>query len=383
MAEVQEVIEGEIEEGRMVENPNIQALMQISEAEVNQQIMTARAYPRSLTNFRRQMREMVTYDQETAKSCLYALKRGNKIIEGPSIRFAESAYQCWGNCRVGARITDIGDEFITAQGFVWDLEKNIALAFEVLRRITDSKGERYGDDMIMVTGNAAGSIALRNAILKGIPRVVWNESYQAARRTAVGAGEKFSEKREELVAAFGEFGVEPVQVFGLLGVKGVQDVTYEHLMFLAGIHNAIKEGDQRAEEVFAVQNMSHPQEVKPPKQKGTAFERIVVDPKGKPDDKRPTPDKVEEKAAVFAGGVDAKEDATVSNTREALEQERKLLVRAAYDELGAVTKVRDVPAMQDRVIEAGFMTVEEEKKWNADCDARLREIMQSAKGKPK
>lgn len=56
---------------------------------------------------------------------------------------------------------------MTAQGVFHDLERNVAITYEVRRRIVDKNGRRYKPDMIGVTANAACSIALRNAILRG------------------------------------------------------------------------------------------------------------------------------------------------------------------------------------------------------------------------
>lgn len=382
-----ETVDGELEDAVEVQaSPG--SLMQLSEAEVNRQILTARAYPRSITGFRRQMREMVTYDKDTAESCLYAYKRGIKLIQGPSINFAMSAVQCWGNVRTGSMIVSTEGDFVTAQGFFWDMEKNMAVAFQVLRRITsvdEKTGQRtrYSDDMIMVTGNAAGSIAMRNAILKGIPKTAWRESYEAAKKAAVGEFEHFATKRTEALAAFQNFGVDKEQVFGLLGVKGVEDVTYDHLMFLAGVHNAIKEGDQKAEDIFAVENMSHPDQVKPGSRRagtGNPFERNSV----KAEDPKPEATKTAEQATQKTAEPTRAEDADKRAALvEARADEVKMFVRGAYDDLMATTKVRDVPMLQERIIEAGVMDEAQEKDWIKACDARIKEIMDAAKRKPK
>lgn len=378
-------------EGQQIENPNLQTLMQLNEAEVSRQMIQSRAFPRSLTVFRRQMREMVTYDEATAQSCLYAFKRGGKQIEGPSINFAASAMQCWGNVRTGSRIVDIGDEFVTAQGFFWDMEKNMAVAFEVLRRITSvdertGKNVRFSHDMIMVTGNAAGSIALRNAILKGIPKTAWGPSYKAAQMAAIGNAELFSTKRDGMLKAFSLMGASPEQVFGLLGVKGIDDVTYDNLIFLAGVHNSIKEGDAKVDEVFAIENMANPDQVKPPRPKESAFKRDATPAEAatKPREAAANPSETRQDDAPEiirhdeqrGGGDDGKQ---VEQNDGALEADRRDFIKDAYAELAAVTKVRDIPALQDRITNAGVMSDAEEKTWAAACDAHGKNIMAAAK----
>lgn len=357
------------EEGRVIEGAEVTALTQLNAAEINQQIVTARAYPRSIVGFRRNMREMVTYDQPTALSCLYSLKRGNKMVEGPSIRFAEAAVQSWGNVRVGARIVDIGQEFITGQGFFYDLEKNTAIAVEVMRRITDRDGNRYGDDMIGVTGNAACSIALRNAILRGIPKTAWLDPYQAARNLSIGKGESITVKREEMIKAFAPLNVSKEQIFGLLGVKGLDDVSYENLMFLAGILNSIKEGEEKAEVIFAVDNMQNPDQVQPRAPRRNDFKGA---------------DKPKAEAAKPAEETKVQEQPAAEQAKaEAPNADITDLVNDLYNRLNKVARVRDVSDLQGEGVEMGIFTKEEEAEWVQRCQAKSDEIVAAAKNKNK
>jgi hypothetical protein len=139
-------------------------------AEIDTQISTAKQYPRSIKQFMSDAMAMVTLNEEVAQSCNYGLPRGGKIITGPSVRFAEIIYSAWGNARAGTRIIHEDGRFITAQGVCHDLQRNTMITKDVKRRITDKYGKTYNDDMVGVTGNAASSVALRNAILSVIPK---------------------------------------------------------------------------------------------------------------------------------------------------------------------------------------------------------------------
>ena len=154
-------------------------------AEVDTQITTARKYPRSIKRARDEIMELVTLTEDVARECVYALPRkqdGKRvIIEGPSARFAEILAHSWGNARAGARVVDDHGDFVTAQGVFHDLEKNVAITYEVKRRIVNRDGHRFSADMIGTTSNAACSIALRNAVLKGVPKALWEDAYQAAK----------------------------------------------------------------------------------------------------------------------------------------------------------------------------------------------------------
>ena len=228
----------------------------LNRSEIDTQITTAKKFPRSVTRFQAESTSLVTLSEATAEECIYALPRfdresgENKTIEGPSARFGEILAYSWGNCRVGARVVDEAGDFVTAQGVYWDLEKNTAIGYEVKRRIVNKSGKRFSADMIGVTANAACSIALRNAILKGIPKALWSPVYEKARETIMGDFQTLAVRRETVLGNFQKFGVPPERVFEKLGVVGIVDITLEHIVTLRGMLTAIKDGDSTVEDMF-------------------------------------------------------------------------------------------------------------------------------------
>jgi hypothetical protein len=222
----------------------------INGAEINQQIATAKRYPRSLKAFLNEALQMATLNERVAQECIYALPRQGKTIEGPSARLAEIIACAWGNSRAGARVVDDKGDFVTAQGVFHDLERNVAITYEVQRRITDKSGKRFNSDMIGVTANAACSIALRNAILKGVPKAFWSDIYDQARAVAVGNSQTLANRRARALQSLQKFGATPEMVFAKLGVTGEADITIDHLSTLFGIATALRDGDSTVEEVF-------------------------------------------------------------------------------------------------------------------------------------
>jgi hypothetical protein len=208
----------EVIERELPGNIDTGVLAVISKAEIDVQIATAHRFPRSVKAFRDEALAMVTLTEAIAEECIYALPRDGKTIEGPSARFAEVIISAWGNSRSGARVVDDSGEFVTAQGVFHDLQKNVAITYEVKRRITDKRGRRYNPDMIGVTANAACSIALRNAILKGVPKAFWSDIYEAARKTIMGDFQTLANRRAAALNAFQKFGVTPDRIFANLGV---------------------------------------------------------------------------------------------------------------------------------------------------------------------
>lgn len=236
----------------------IQVLSPATKGEIDMQISTAKRYPRSIKSFKEQALAMATLDEETASGCFYSMPRGGKPIEGPSARLAEIVLSAWGNVRADARVIDAGPKEITAEAMTWDLEKNVAVRVQVKRRITDKHGKRYNDDMIVVTGNAACSIALRNSVFKVIPMAFTKAVYQAARAVAIGDAKTLASKRAEMVAYFGKMGIVPERVLAVIDRKSIEDVSLDDLAVLKGLATAIKEGDTSVDEAFPDPNAPKP-----------------------------------------------------------------------------------------------------------------------------
>lgn len=253
----------EIEEGQVVSLDN-STMAIMNRSEIDQQIATAHKYPRSVKRFRDEALALVTLNESVAEGCIYSLPRGDKTIEGPSARFAEVIASAWGNSRAGTRVVSDTGDFVTAQGVFHDLERNVAITYEVQRRIVDSRGTRYKPDMIGVTANAACSIALRNAILKGVPKAFWEDMYQAARKVVMGDFQTLANKRGVVISNFQSYGILPAQIFAVLGVAGMEDISLPHLVTLRGLLTAIRDGDTTPEQAFAVQA---PAAVKMPERK--------------------------------------------------------------------------------------------------------------------
>ena len=245
------------EEERVVEAAEIitaesGTLAILTKSEIDTQIATAHKFPRSIKKFRDEAMEMVTLTERIAEECMYALPRDGKTIEGPSARFAEIIASAWGNCRAGARVVGEEADFVVAQGVFHDLERNVAITYEIKRRIVDKYNRRYKPDMIGVTANAACSIGLRNAVLKGIPKAFWADMYDAARKTAIGDAKTLTNKRTDMFAYFQKLGANAEMICATLGVSGVEDIGLEELATLKGVATAIKEGDTTVEQAFSI-----------------------------------------------------------------------------------------------------------------------------------
>ena len=244
----------DIIETQQVEVVANDALASIERAQVDVQIATARKYPRTLSKVKERMLSFATLDEETASSCFYTLpaRRGgdDKPIQGPSVRMAEIALASYQHVKAGSRIINDDGKFLTAQAVVHDLENNVAVSIEVRRRVTGKSGNRFSDDMIAVTGNAACSIALRNAVFRVVPRALITPVYEAAKRVAVGDVKSLTSKRAQIIARLKQMGAKDANILAAVGAEKIEDIDIAKLEVLIGLGTAIKDGETTLEDAF-------------------------------------------------------------------------------------------------------------------------------------
>lgn len=236
-----------------VETVGTELIYQQDKAQIDTQIATAKAYPRDIQQCVADSIATATMDMETAHTCSYALPRGGKTISGPSVHLALILAQNWGNLRIEAKISSIDNKSITSQAVCFDLQKNIAIKVEVKRSIMTKTG-RMNDDMITVTGNAANSISLRNAILKVIPKAVVDKVSNSAKQLITGDisdETKLIKKRKSVLEGFkNTYGVTEKEVLEVLGKPATSNITADDLVTLIGYAQSIKDGDSTADLIF-------------------------------------------------------------------------------------------------------------------------------------
>lgn len=238
-------------------------LQAINRSEVDIQVSTAKQYPRDINRTLNQIATYATMDTETAGECFYVLRRGQgTAIEGLSVRMAEIIAGAWGNLRVQTRIIGNDGKTITAQGICHDLETNVAVSVEVKRRITDKNGKTFSEDMQVVTGNAASSIAFRNAVLKVVPKAVTKKVIEEVKQVALGKAIDLETSRQRCLAEFAKLGVTDKMIYELFGISKIDEIDKEKVFELRGIWNAIKEGDTTVQEAFVkpIEEKKHTQD---------------------------------------------------------------------------------------------------------------------------
>jgi len=193
-------------------------------------------------------------------------------VEGPSIRFVETALQAMGNVFTDSPTIYDDDDKRIVRVTVMDLEHNVTYSKDVtimkrverkhlsegqvaLRSRTNSYGKTVylvsaTDDEILNTENALVSKTLRTQGLRLIPGWLVAEGEDAVRETNRDRAAKDPDAaKRKLFDAFGGIGVTVEQIKRYLGHDGATLTPKEHQELL-GLHAAIRDGQTTWREVM-------------------------------------------------------------------------------------------------------------------------------------
>lgn len=242
-------------ENEIIEVKQADMLAAINRTEVDIQISTAKQYPRDLSQVLNKIATYAKMDKETAEDCFYVLRRKNKegvdeVIEGLSIRMAEIIASAWGNLRIQTRIIGNDGRMITAQAMCHDLESNVAVCKEISRSITTRTGRTYSQDLQILTGNAASSIAFRNAVLSVIPKAITKKIINDVKAVAIGSSIDLEQSRKNVIAYYNRIGVKTDQLLQYLGIGSIEEIDQQTIFELRALRNAIEEGTTTVKETF-------------------------------------------------------------------------------------------------------------------------------------
>lgn len=238
-------------------------LEQIKKAETTAHINEARRHPRIYSEFQKRVKAIACTSPSVAASCRFELPRKTKSgdpIEGPSIRMAEICASQYRNLEVGARII-AGEEqdarAIVAEAWAHDLETHVRWTSEVRTKTTYKDGRPYNDDMRIMTGNAACSKALRNAIFRAIPRALVDQLMEDVNDVRLGKSIGLKARLEQITKGFHlaakleKFDISDAQICGLVGKADMADLDWDDVGRLLGIGTAIKDRETTLKESLA------------------------------------------------------------------------------------------------------------------------------------
>ena len=209
-----------------------------------------------------------------AARAMYRKKQGKKkddggrwvdnYVEGLSIRYAESAIQCWRNIDVTATTVWEDDDRRVVRIMVTDLESNTSYTDEaslaktverssvkegqvVVAERLNSNGEkvfvvRSTEDELANKVNSAKSKSIRSSGLRLIPQDIQEESIAAIKATNSSGGEDPKKASKSVCDAFAGIGVNPTEIEIYLG-HALTTVSPSELADLRAIYSTIRDGE--------------------------------------------------------------------------------------------------------------------------------------------
>lgn len=180
-----------------------------------------------------------------AEQSMYAYKRGTTIVQGASIRLAESLAQSWGNIDFGIKELSQSNGVSVAEAYAIDLETNarVTKIFHVPHRrhtkngitnLTDSR-----DIYELVANN--GARRLRACILSIIPGDVVEAAVAQCKKTLEFSEVPMDDQIRNLIIAFDQFGITKEHIEKRLGHK-IESTIPTEIVTLRSIYKSIKDG---------------------------------------------------------------------------------------------------------------------------------------------
>ena len=202
---------------------------------------------------------------EFAEDAYYSIpfKSGQEttMIEGLSIKAARAIVRRWSNCALSSRITGEDADAVIVQGIFVDFESNVYFRKE--QRVPKTyipKGTSIPamlrSDRLQLAIQAGLSKAERNAALAALPEYLKERYFAQAKKIAGSKGKKegktVAERLEALYPAFAKYNVSRAQVEAYILANFAKDTDPDELLgTMRGVYNSIKDGQAKADEVFA------------------------------------------------------------------------------------------------------------------------------------
>lgn len=209
-------------------------------------------------------------------------------VEGPSIKAAITLARTWGNNASGWRVKDQTTERVEVEGVYVDHETNVrTVRTKTASRFFTKRGTRekvpLSEEALVKAIAAAGSKAVRDAILAGQPFWYTDSYYRKAREIAAKTigGKSHTAKPKT-------YQEKLAWVKNQLANKGVTDAQFDkwvasfdpkhgeddRIADIVGVYNAIADGQTTVEKVFGGEKAA--QEGKPPMPTGEKHEKEAV-----------------------------------------------------------------------------------------------------------
>jgi hypothetical protein len=194
-----------------------------------------------------------------AEQAMYAYPKGGKVVEGASIRMAETLLACWGNCDAGIKEISQANGVSIAEAYAIDLETNtrITKIFHVPHTLGTKNGpKKLTDprDIYELVANQ-GARRMRACILAVIPGDIVDAALEECKKTLTNGAEPLADRIRKIVMAFDDVGVKVEHLEKRLGHN--LDATIEaEVVTLRSIYKSLKDGMAKREDFFEMGSAS-------------------------------------------------------------------------------------------------------------------------------
>lgn len=232
-------------------------------SELKGKMYLARQFPRdpnyALDNVLRECQR-----KELAEVAQYEFPRGDSVVKGPSIRLVEVLARHWGNITSGITEVDTTGDTTTIKCFAWDLETNASdeKTFSVKHERSTKKGSyKLTDERDIYEAVAnKGARRKRACLLAVMPGWYVDAALAECDKTladSLTADQTMEEVINNLVSAFGAFGISPDQISEKLS-KPIDKLSKNDVVKLRHLYSAIKDGFVKAADAFGLAPASDP-----------------------------------------------------------------------------------------------------------------------------
>lgn len=224
--------------------------------EVDIQIATAHRFPRNVQAAQKAAEDIASSSQEIALECGYIRpvgKNRNGVMQfasGPSIRALEIIMSTWGNLRCATRVVGEVGNSIVVEAAVHDMQSNVAYQAQVSKPIVGKRGNRYPDALIDTMIAAASSVALRNALIRVIPRSIVDAVCRKADDKAVPVAQQDAILRGALAKLQSAYGITEPMVRAALGIGEDVAFTHDHIVTIVKMGISLRDGDMTPDDIW-------------------------------------------------------------------------------------------------------------------------------------
>lgn len=197
--------------------------------------------------------------RKLAEKATYAYKRGDTMIQAPSLDLVQVIATHWGNIKFGFREVGAGEDYTEVEAYAWDLETNTEATrlFRVHRSrrymVDDQKQSNLRSERDRYENMASvAQRRVRACIEQVIPDDIFEQAVEECQRTLQRADPRSREEKiEEMVIAFDKIGVTKKQLETYLGhpVRGAVEAQVNRLR---QVYRSISDGLSAREDHFKI-----------------------------------------------------------------------------------------------------------------------------------